>query len=164
MKHYANPVDAVFGAVILIAAFVCGTMIALTVAYLMAFHALGPGMVPFNLLPVLSPFVLLLIVGFIARRHLLRGTPPAWVYATLLTSSLAALLFSFGWFQDPMHDIGLFCGSHGRWGCAVLNDHGSHAYLIRDDTVPWFLFVPVVLAAMGHWVWARRRKVLNRDR
>lgn len=84
----------------------------------------------------------MLTTVIIARRQLLHHGIRLWAYAALAAATLLALWFSFMWFRDPMHDIGLFFGCHGRWGCSVINADGTHARLIRDDTVPWLLFTP----------------------
>jgi len=66
------------------------------------------------------------------------------------------MLASFEWFQDPMHDIALTFGSHGRWGCGTVNEDGSPYFLLRDSTMPFILFAPVLLATAAHWVASKR--------
>jgi hypothetical protein len=79
----------------------------------------------------------------------------AWRHACFFGFALASLLESLEWFRDPMHDIASFFGSHGRWGCGLFNDDGSHAFLLRDDTMPFLLFAPVLLTTAGHWLACR---------
>lgn len=139
-------------------------MLLATVVY--AGWCAGHGLYPMS---AFSWLLLLPLVGTIVAGQSLRQTQcsrPArpWHHAWFFGFTLASLLESLEWFRDPMHDIGLFFGSHGRWGCGLFNDDGSHAFLLRDDTVPFLLFAPVLLATAGHWLACRRTIVDSRPR
>jgi hypothetical protein len=111
---------------------------------------------------LLLPFVGTIVVGRSLRRTLRSRPPRRWTHAWFFGFLLAAMVQSLAWFRDPMHDIALLFGSHGRWGCGVFNDDGSHAFLLRDDTVPFLLFAPALLATVGHWLACRRSKLGHR--
>ena len=70
---------------------------------------------------------------------------------------LIAMIASRTWFDDPMHDLALFLGSHGRWGCLTLDESGRPCYLVRTDTAPIMLFGPLIVLL----AW-RGRRVANR--
>jgi hypothetical protein len=99
----------------------------------------------------------------VTRHQLLHDGMRLWAYAVLMVTTLLALWFSFMWFRDPMHDIGLFFGSHGRWGCATIHADGSRVHLIRDDTVPWLLFAPLLIAEAAHDILKQRRRAQNQS-
>lgn len=61
------------------------------------------------------------------------------------------------WFEQPMHDIALIFGSHGRWGCQLYDDQGP-AYLLRDSTLPFILFGPILGTNAAHWLFAGRKR------
>ena len=157
MKHYRHVADAAFGAIILIAMVICTIMVLSTVAYLIACRIFGSESIPvINLLPCLGSFLVFMVAVFIVRYHLFHSSAPGWSYISLLVCTVISLLFAFGWFQDPMHDIALLFDSHGRWGCNLIEADGASKYLLHDGTVPWVIFAPVILATVFHWIWSRR--------
>ena len=149
-KRYISKADAALGAILLYA--FCGVtlMILASVAYFACFPIYGRAM-PTRMVIGLAPFFLFLVTVLIVRRCLFRGSIRTWKYALLLAATGLALWFSIGWFRDPMHDIGMFFGSHGRWGCYCPG------YIIRDRTAPWLLFGPVFVAVIAHRGWNRRQ-------
>ena len=100
----------------------------------------------------LLPFVGTVVVGRRLRQSLRSGSGRPFEHAWFLGFALASMLMSFSWFQSPMHDIALTFGSHGRWGCSDVNEDGSSVYLLRDTTMPFILFAPVLVATAGHWL------------
>ena len=80
-----------------------------------------------------------------------------------LCGLMAATLASFSFFDGPMHDIALSWGSHGRWGCMVVDDSGRSVYLVTSQTLPLLLFAPplIVVASLGMIV-LRRARLANR--
>lgn len=111
---------------------------------------------------LLLPFVGTIAAGQ-SLRQTLRGRPARpWRHACFFAFAFASLLESLEWFRDPMHDIASLFGSHGRWGCGLFNDDGSHAFLLRDDTVPFLLFAPVLFTTAGHWL-ACRHPIVDRS-
>ena len=108
--------------------------------------------------PMLLPYVGTIVTGQ-RLRQALHGRPGRrWAHAWFLGFTLASLLASLSWFKDPMHDIALIFGSHGRWACETVNADGSPAYLLRDSTVPFMLFLPSLLAVAGHWLTSKRAR------
>jgi hypothetical protein len=108
----------------------------------------------------LLPFVGTIVVGQGLRQNLRHQRDEPWVHGCFVAFTLGAMIVSFGWFKDPMHDIALFFGSHGRWGCGTVNADGSESFTVRDDTAPLILFTPVLLATAAHWLasrWHHRR-------
>ena len=162
MRQYRHISDAALGMILLVVATPCILIILATVVCQIA-GCTVPGYEAPTLWPTHLPFVGMLVGVFITRHHLFGGRVPTWSYLLLLGVTGIAFWFSFVWFEDPMHDIALFFGSHGRWGCGVVNGGGSSPYLIRDDTVPWMLFAPVGLAILGHWIRSKTRQAQNNN-
>lgn len=104
---------------------------------------------------MLLPYVGTIVSGQYLRNKLRRQLDRPWAHAYFIGFALASMLVSLQWFKDPMHDIGILFGSHGRWGCQAVNDDGSPAYFLRDRTVPLILFAPVLLVTAGHWLFER---------
>ena len=158
MKRYPNTADAAMGLVLVVAAVACITIIVATAAY----QIFGRITYPDSTQPILwsayLPFLAMLCGVIVTRHLLLRTRVPTWTYVLLLAVTGLAIPYSLIWFSNPMHDIALLFGSHGRWGCSTINEDGSPHYLIRDDTVALMLFAPVALATIAHWVWPRRRR------
>lgn len=77
----------------------------------------------------------------------------------LIAATLASASFSSG----PMHDIALSWGSHGRWGCRVVDEGGRSVYLVTSRTLPLLLFVPplTLVGLLGMTV-LRRARLANR--
>jgi hypothetical protein len=97
------------------------------------------------------PIAALLVAAVIARWQLRRSGIRWWAYLGLLIPALYAILFCANWFRSGMHDVALaYFDSHGRFGC---QDEHYDGYLFRDDTAPWILFGPLVLATLGHWLY-----------
>lgn len=103
---------------------------------------------------MLSPLAATIVVGQWLRQKLRLGSEPRWARACFLACVLLSMCVARDWFREPMHDIGLMFGSHGRWGCSSPDADGS-AFLLRDGTMPLFLFVPIVAATAGHWLLSR---------
>jgi hypothetical protein len=61
------------------------------------------------------PFVGTIVTGQRFRRNLLSRSDPPWAHVWFLAFNAASMLVSFAWFGDPVHDIALLFGSHGRW-------------------------------------------------
>jgi hypothetical protein len=97
---------------------------------------------------LLLPYAGMIAAGRNLRRSLSLGEREQVAYALFGLCGVAALLVSFRWFQDPMHDIALWFGSHGRWGCSGPAEDGSD-FLLNDSTVPELIFLPILLATAG---------------
>jgi hypothetical protein len=139
---------------------------AVSIAILMATVLYAGYCAIFGLYPLSakSAFALLPFAGtIVAGRNLRRKLQgrPHWrmAHAWFLGFTLASMLASLEWFKGPMHDIALAFGSHGRWGCSVYDEDGSPVYLLRDSTVPFILFVPILSVAAAHWFATRRARV-----
>jgi hypothetical protein len=154
MKHYATWADGVFGLVLLVTSVVLFLLIASTLAYF-AWLPTVRGLIPWGQAKLLLPFGVFIAFAFVVRRRLLGGRVPNWGYQCLLATLCVVVYSSRFWFMDPMHDITLFFGSHGRWGCRALNPDGTPYYLVRDETAPWLLFTPPALVTLLHWIWTR---------
>lgn len=163
MKHYRNMPDAAFGSVLLLSGTVCALIMLATLVYQITCRMEYPDATQPRLWPAYLPYAAVIASIVFARRHLFGNGVRLWTYSVLAIATILALWFSFMWFRDPMHDIALFFGSHGRWGCSVINADGTHGRLIRDDTVPWMLFVPVLLTGVAHLIWTRTRKAQNNE-
>ena len=157
MKSYATRADAVFAMCLLVPTLALLLMITSTLVYF-AWLPSVRGLIPWLQGCMLLPFAVFIILASITRRYLLSGRVPNWSYIGLLASFGLVALDSLIWFKDPMHDIALFFGSHGRWGCTTVNPDGTPYYLIRDATVPWLLFAPPAIATAAHWLWSRLRR------
>jgi hypothetical protein len=149
-------------AAVLLAQIVCAGILLVTAAFVVWCMTSGPE----PLYPVskmgalwLLPYAATIAAGQRLRQHLVQRPERRRAHATFLGLTLLALFSSLGWFRDPMHDIALFFGSHGRWGCSVVNDDGSPYYLLRDDTMPFILFAPVLLTVAAHGLATRRSQV-----
>ncbi len=93
------------------------------------------GFHPLRVLPVLIFAALFWASLWLLRspkRHLRR-----WIYLLL---SVVVLWFSFKFFVSPMHDIALWFGSHGRFGCRIIDSDGNPITWLDQDTLPWILF------------------------
>ena len=161
MKKYRHAADAALGLVLLLGAFICTCIVVATAWYQVWWCVTFPDCPQPLLLPTYVSSLAMLGAVFLARRHLIRGRIPTGIYIALLCTTGVALCCARLWFSDPMHDIALPFGSHGRWGCHAINADGSPHYLLRDATVPWILFAPVALATCIHWFWSRRKGAQN---
>jgi hypothetical protein len=141
--------DAAFGAVLLVSATVCVLILLTTAGYELSW-ADSPYMALPRLWPMCLPYAVLLTSVLITRRQLFRDGPRPRTYVALTVTTLIGFWVSFLWFQFPMHDIAMIFGSHGRWGCQTLRADGSRVHLIRDDTVPWLLFAPILVGIALH--------------
>jgi hypothetical protein len=145
MRHYKSKVDACYGAVLLIAALVALSLSCATIDYVLNTNA---DYAPRH--PIYYPFACLFVFAFLARWQLLRSGIRWWVYLGLLIPTLYAALFMTGWFRDELHDFALmYFESHGKFGC---HDERYASYIFRDDTAPWILFGPFVLATVSYWL------------
>jgi hypothetical protein len=107
---------------------------------------------------VLLPFLGTIVTGRHLRRALRHRPPPPFAHGLFFAFAFASMLASLAWFKNPMHDIAMLFGSHGRWGCGVYDADGSPRFLLRDSTVPFLLFVPILLATSGHFFMSRRAR------
>ena len=110
-----------------------------------------PELFPIYFLQAITPFAVARLLRARFKRDALSGLS----CGVLLGAALLAVVVARRWFDDPMHDIGLVFGSHGRWGCSLSNEDGSPTYFFRDDIVPWLLFGPCVIAVVWRWLVGR---------
>jgi len=144
-------------------AVVVGQVTAIAIILATVLHAGWSIAYGFEVLEVLSvpdvlgllPFAGTVVAGRGLQQSLRGGPDKPFAHAWFLGFAFASMLMSFIWFRSPMHDIALTFGSHGRWGCSDVNEGGSSVYLVRDATMPFILFAPVLVATAGHWL-ARR--------
>jgi hypothetical protein len=148
--RYDRRLDAICAAVVLVPATIVVRMLAASAAYfwmmrryLDSVHLWG-----FLAREGLSAFFVAEAVRM--RVRLRCGTVDKPQYVRFAAASALAIVASSMWFVWPMHDIGLLFGSHGRWGCSTITAGGWPAYLLCDVTVPWLLFVPMMLIVAGH--------------
>lgn len=106
--------------------------------------------------PLMASIVIGLLPGIIGSLifsyKVLKRTIKKWHQWIFYAESLITLAISFGYFKTPMHDIALFFGSHGRFGCRRL-----HAYFFTDATVPLFLFVPPLVIGIIYFRFIGRK-------
>ena len=168
MRNIKHPADSILWLALLLGLFICTVIVLVTAAY----HAwmiiyTSENLPNYRLVRSVSDLLIIFVVGYgpfltmigailLTERHLIRGRIPAKIYIFLLLSTCLALGDAFLWFQGPMHDIALAFGSHGRWGCGVVNADGSYYYFFRDATVPWMLYTPILLTTIAHWIWSRK--------
>jgi hypothetical protein len=133
---------------------VSASLLSSTVLYFAWTALCGVNLLSFPTVLMLLPFVGTIIAAQRFRRSLRRRSARPCGHFGFLVCTAAAMLVSFEWFKNPMHDIALLFGSHGRWGCQVFDAEGNPP-LLRDSTVPFLLFPPLLLAAAGHWVATR---------
>lgn len=151
--------DAVCATAVVVGQVVSGAIFLATVLY-GGWLAVN-GFDPFSFISEirLVPFLGTIVAGRNLRKTL-HGRPPrpfahAWFVGFVVASTLASL----EWFKDPMHDIAAWFGSHGRFGCGVYGEDGSPAFLLRDETMPFILFAPVLLVTSAHWLVRTRARV-----
>ena len=145
MRHYKSIPDACYGAVLLAAA-VLALLTSLASLDLLYVHR---GFYISYVPPLHYPLAGLLVATLVARWQLQRRGIRWWTYCCLLLLTLYVMLFCASWFRSGLHDVVLyFFGSHGRFGC---HDERYDSYIFRDDTTPWILCGPLVLATIGHW-------------
>ncbi len=80
-----------------------------------------------------------------------RGSTGAYLLASAL-----AVLGVWLFFHGPAHDVALWFGSHGRFGCTTVDAQGNRTTWLDDRTLPWLLSLPTPLTLMA-WRFARRR-------
>lgn len=169
MRNIKHPADAALWLILLASLCVCTCIVLLTVANQLAFLAsMSDGMhlskfakesPTFKIITYeAAPFLLMITAVLLTERPLRRGRIPTRIYSFLLCASLLAFGWSFLWFQHPMHEIAMYFGSHGRWGCGVVNADGSYYYIFRDATVPWMIFPPMIVVFITHWIWSRKHE------
>lgn len=127
-------------------------MLVVTLLYGAWSYSMGAGSLTLMSTLMLLPFVGTIIAGQNLRRGLSTEPQRRFLHEPFIGCALVSMLVSFAWFRDPMHDIALLFGSHGRWGCQTVNDDGSPVFVLRDSTVPFILFLPIVAATVGHWL------------
>jgi hypothetical protein len=96
------------------------------------------------------------VVGLarLARADRLTVVRLAVAAAGMFLGIMGAAIF----FRDPMHDLALVFGSHGRFGCMTLDDDGSNAYWLHGGTLPFILFGPPAVVLIGRAVRRVRRR------
>ena len=70
----------------------------------------------------------------------------SWRSLFYLGSSVAAGWHAMGFFVTPMHDVALWVGAHGRFGCREL----GAGYWLTDRTIPWLLWALVPALYLLH--------------
>jgi hypothetical protein len=161
MKRYQNHIDALLGAMLLLGQFTCVLILGATAAWFINAQKYGGVYLP-GVCLMAAPFVFMFVGAWLLRRELFCGGYSIWAYKVAVFSTILSMCFAFFWFQDPMHDIALWFGSHGRWGCYEIQEDGM--YYIRDATVPWILFAPIVAAILLHWRVFGRANNCNRPK
>lgn len=156
MKQYDTVFDATCGIIFCLGYVICIFVIVATIVYLVWCRVILPTSRLPNYLPVLIPFIAMVIATFRIRRQIFKRNVFNRSHIAFLLYTGLAMFAAFDWFQDPMHDIGLWFGSHGRWGCR------APGYILCDTTMPWILFIPVICAALCHWGVYRRRAARTR--
>jgi hypothetical protein len=156
MSTRARP-DAVLALAVALAIVVCATLLVGTVAYWTYGAWLGAFQVPVIEALQVHAFGAgiagaVQLAGAIARGLVTRSH----IFACLVGVALA-FVASFTWFVSPMHDIGLLFGSHGRWGCTLLDDGGRPFYWLRTDMAPFAAFAPSALLLLWRGSWCCRR-------
>lgn len=159
-RESSVPLDAVADAACA-SAIVVGQVVSAAILLATALYLGWLAINGFDPLSFTSAFVLLPFAGtIVAGRNLWRGLrsrpPPRFAHAWFLGFAFASMLASLARFKDPMHDIAMLFGSHGRWGCGVYGADGSAFYLLRDSTVPFLLFVPLLGITAAHFFVSRR--------
>jgi hypothetical protein len=81
------------------------------------------------------------VIGYVGR-SLRRGTARSWVLPAYLVGSVVAFVAAALFFAGPAHDVALWFGSHGRFGCYIIDEHGRSPHLFDDRTAAWWLMVP----------------------
>lgn len=146
MRRYRSNVDACFGVILTVAALMALLFSCATIDY--DFHV-DFGWGPLN--RIQYPLGCLLVFIFIARWQLFRSGIRWWAYLGLIAPSVFVILFEKRWFYDELHDFALmYFRSHGRFGC---HDEQYGSYIFRDDTAPWILFGPLIIATVLHWLY-----------
>ena len=144
MRHYKSNADACYGSMLVVMALLALLFSAFTIDW--DIHT-NPAFSPRHL--IYYPLGILFVFAFIARWQLFHSRIRWWVYSALFLSSVYIICFESGWFYDELHDLSLeYFRSHGRFGC---HDDNYSSYIFRDDTAPWILFSPFILATMLHW-------------
>jgi hypothetical protein len=169
MRNIEHPADVALWIVLLLGLLACTCMIVATIANQVATLAmLSDGLhlspmakkVPtFRIIAFEAlPFILMITAILFTEQHLKRGKIPRGAYIFLLGTTVLAFGWAFIWFQHPMHEIAMYFGSHGRWGCGAVNADGSYFYIIRDATAPWMIFSPMIVVFITHWMWSRKHE------
>ena len=148
--------DAACATAVVVGQVVSGAILFATVVY-GGWVAAG-GFNPFSFIDELHllPFLGTIVAGRNLRRTLHGRPPPHSAYVWFIGFVIASTLASLEWFKDPMHDIAAWFGSHGRFGCGVYGEDGTPAFLLRDATMPFILFAPVLVVTAAHWLVSRR--------
>ncbi len=79
-----------------------------------------------------------------ARALTLPSPRPGLAHAFVLASALA-FVGAYGFFHGPAHDVALWFGSHGRFGCTTIDALGNRTTWFDDRTLPWLLSLPIPL-------------------
>ena len=70
----------------------------------------------------------------------------SWRSLLYLAACAVTLWFSLAFFVTPMHDVALWFGAHGRFGCREL----GAGYWLTDRTIPWLLWALVPALYLLH--------------
>ena len=87
-------------------------------------------------------FVPIALVAVHRRRELTSGDASDRLKALYFIASGLAVVAALVFFRGIAHDVALWFGIHGRFGCHVVDDAGHDPYLIDGDSLPWLLFLP----------------------
>ena len=146
MRHYKSNLDACYGAILVVIALVAFLFSCYTIDFVL--HT-DPRWASRH--RIYYPLACLLCFIFVARWQLFHSGIRWWVYLGLLISPVYVIMFQSGWFRDELHDLALeYFRSHGRFGC---HDDNYSSYIFRDDTAPWIMFGPFILATVLHWIY-----------
>ncbi len=83
-------------------------------------------------------------VALASRARALAEPSPRLAFAFALASALA-VVGAHGFFHGPAHDVALWFGSHGRFGCTTVDELGNRTTWLDDRTLPWLLSLPIPL-------------------
>jgi hypothetical protein len=131
------------------------TGVVLTLAYFYEVLVLAPSDAPVALLLLLCGCFLPQLALSTRARSLTTPAPRRRLVVAFVAASLLAVFGAVVFFQVPAHDIALWFGSHGRFGCTTVDASGHRTTWLDDRTLPWLLSLPIPLL----WaIWLSRPK------
>ncbi len=131
------------------------TGVVLTLAYFYEVLVLAPSDAPVAGLLMLCGCFLPHIVLSTRARSLTHPAPRRPLVVAFVAASALAIVGAHLFVHGPAHDIALWFGSHGRFGCTTVDASGHRTTWLDDRTLPWLLSLPIpVLWA----IWLSRQK------
>jgi hypothetical protein len=91
---------------------------------------------------VIVGFLPIVVVAARRRGEIERGEATERLVALYFIASGLAIVAALVFCNGLAHDVALWLGHHGRFGCLTIDESGRDANLVDGESLPWLLFLP----------------------